>query len=122
MSTSLYSSALAISTSNSERTLCCKAMSALREKSFMSTITWSLRERPVWMRLPASPHSAVSMNSTCEWTSSTPSSMRKSPLRTAAYIFFSPFSSAARSSSEISPIELSIRMWAMLPSTSASAR
>ncbi len=39
MSTSLYSSAFEISTSNSARTLCCNATSALRENSFMSTIT-----------------------------------------------------------------------------------
>ena len=46
MSMSLYSSDLAMSSSNSERVSSVTSFSCARVKSFRSSSTWSLRERP----------------------------------------------------------------------------
>ena len=80
MSTCLYRSDCVMS--SSKRFLTRPAMSFIwsRMKSLRSTSTWSLRLRPECIFLPMSPSLRVSIISTCECTSSTPSSISNSPM------------------------------------------
>ena len=86
-----------------------------------SVATWSLRDRPVCRRLPASPTSAVSRFSMLRCTSSSAIDQAKRPARMSARISVRPRSIAARSSREITPFAASIRACASDPSMSASA-
>ena len=69
-----------------------------RSQSRRSVATWSLRERPVCSRLPASPTSAVRRFSTLKWTSSRSRDQGNSPRAISPRIVFIPRSIAARSS------------------------
>ena len=68
-----------------------------RSHSRTSVATWSLRERAVCRRLPASPTSAVSRRSMLRWTSSASSDQRKRPESISRSIAARPRSIAARS-------------------------
>ena len=118
---SLLASAFSISKWNKEVTCCSTSIKAVRVNSFRSVSTWSLRERPVWIFLPASPHFRVRRHSICEWMSSIPASIWNFPCSISAKISFNPCAKSFNSPSEISPIWCSIFKWAILPNTSAFA-
>ena len=61
-----------------------------RSQSLRSVATWSLRERPVCSRLPASPTSAVSRFSMLKWTSSRSLDQGNSPRSISARIVCMP--------------------------------
>ncbi|MEZ5071473.1 MAG: hypothetical protein R2751_11015 [Bacteroidales bacterium] len=84
----------------------------------MSTITWSLRDRPVWICLPRSPSSSVRIISTWEWMSSTPGSSRNPVVRAFSYSFPSEATSRAAPSAGMRPASESMITWAMDPITS----
>ena len=81
----------------------------------------SLRERPEWIFLPASPSRRVSSSSTCERTSSVSGSIVNRPASISAANSFSPAVSSSSSAEVNSPIFSSMAMWASDPSTSYSA-
>ena len=80
-----------------------------------SRATWSLRERAVWSRLPASPMRAVSRASTFIWISSLSAVNSTFPASMSARMDWRPCTMAAPSSAERMPVAASILAWAMEP-------
>src|SRR5687768_7138671 len=92
-----------------------------RAKMRRSSATWSFRLRPVWRRLPRSPSSLVSRDSTLKWTSSYSGSSLNLPSRISTWIRRSaPLNCSASSVLRILAFA-SAWTWARLPSTSSSA-
>ncbi len=94
---------------------------APRSHSRMSVATWSLRERPVCSRLPASPTRSVSRRSMLRWTSSRSRDHTNSPRAISARICAMPCSIRAKSSAGMIPVAASMRAWASDPAMSTSA-
>ena len=86
--------------------------------SRVSVATWSLRERPVCRRLPASPMRRVSSPSIAMWMSS--SSMRNGnvPASISPSISVSPLTMSSQSPWEMIPCLASMRACAMEPAIS----
>ena len=117
----MYFSLCSCSASKSATTASQISCSSWRVKSFRSTSTWSLRERPLCIFLPVSPRRRVSMSSTCECTSSTPSSMTKLPSSMVLYILRSSLCRQVISSFVSMPMLCSIALCAIEPKTSYGA-
>ena len=83
-----------------------------------SVITWSLRERPVWSFLPASPMRRVSADSMFMWTSSSAGFHSKLPASISASMLCSPATIDARSASLSTPTRASMVACAMEPAMS----
>src|SRR5260221_1520542 len=106
------------------RRMAVSASISARSHRRMSGATWSLRERAVCSRLPASPASSVSRYSILEWTSSRSSDHSKRPARTSSRMRARTASMAATSAAARMRQVPSMRAWATDPwmSTSASRR
>src|SRR6185503_14466002 len=87
-----------------------------------SVATWSLRERAVCRRLPASPTSAVRRRSMLRCTSSAATDQRKRPDAISRSIRARPRSIAARSRRLMMRCAASMRAWAREPAMSYLAR
>ena len=83
--------------------------------------TWSLRERPVCRRLPASPIRSVSTDSTFMCTSSSDTRHSKAPASMSARMASSPETMASRSASLSTPTSASIVACAIEPRMSCFA-
>ncbi len=94
---------------------------ASRSQSRRSVATWSLRERAVCRRLPASPARAISRFSMLRWTSSKSRDQTNAPRSISPWIVVRPPSMAARSAADNTPTAASIRACASEPAMSAAA-
>src|SRR6185312_8819112 len=94
---------------------------AARSQRRMSVATWSLRERAVCRRLPASPTRSVSLASMLRWTSSRSMDQGKRPASTSPRIWARPRSIAWRSAAGITLQRSSMRAWASDASMSKGA-
>ena len=92
-----------------------------RSHSRTSVATWSLRDRAVCSRLPASPTSSVRRFSMARWTSSSASFHANSPRPISPEIAASPRSMASKSAFDRIPAPASIRAWARDPAMSTAA-
>ena len=115
-------SARSMNATRSARKRTTSASMAPRSHSRVSVATWSLRERAVCSRLPASPASSVSRISMFMCTSSSARFQANSPRSISPCICLRPRSMAARSAAERMPVAASMRACASDPAMSTAAR